>query len=264
LKIAVSAVGQDLKSRVGDRLGTSPYLIIIDMETMAFEAIPNPGARGVHSVGMQTVAVAIDRKVTSVLTGYCSPIAWNYLAANRIEVLTGLEGTVEEVIRQYVETHDSHLRTRAKAWARDDEMSKDRFIHALRNSATQFFNIAPILVGIVLLIGLFQIFVSEELVSSIFTGHWASDILFGACLGSVVAGNPINSYIIGGELLGYGVGLFAVTAFIVAWVNVGLIQLPAESAALGWRFALARNSIAFIVSIIIALFTVSILFSFTG
>ena len=264
MKIAVSAGGQDLKSRVGDRLGTSPYLIIIDTETMAFEAIPNPGARGLHSAGIQAVAVAIDRKVTSVLTGYCSPIAWNYLTANRIEVLTGLEGTVEEVIRRYGETYDDHLRTRAKAWARHDRISKDRFIHALRNSANQFFNIAPILLGIVLLIGLFQIFVSEELVSWIFTGHWASDTLFGACLGSVVAGNPINSYIIGGELLGYGIGLFAVTALIVAWVNVGLIQLPAESAALGWRFALVRNSIAFIVSIIIALFTVGVLFSFTG
>jgi predicted Fe-Mo cluster-binding NifX family protein len=264
LKIAVSADGRDLNSRVGDRLGTSPYLIIIDMGTMVFEAIPNPGARGPHSAGMQVVAVAIDRKVTSLLTGYCSPIAWNYLAANRINVLTGLKGTVGEVIRRYGETHDDHLRTEAKTWARNDGTSKDRFILALRNSANQFFNMAPILVGVVLLIGIFQIFVSEELVSSIFTGHWASDTLLGACLGSVIAGNPINSYIIGGELRGYGVDLFAVTALIVAWVNVGFLQLPAESAALGWRFALVRNSIAFVVSIIIALFTVGILFSFTG
>ena len=157
------------------------------------------------------------------------------------------------------EAHEQHRRVNEACYSKMRAL-----LQALRNSANQFSTIAPVLVGIVLPIGLFQIFISEELVSPVFTGHWASDTLFGACLGGFVAGNPINSYIIGGELLGYGVGLFAVTALIVAWVNVGLIQLPAESAALGWRFALARNSTAFIVSIIIALFTVGILFSFTG
>ena len=100
---------------------------------------------------------------------------------------------------------------------------------------------------------------SKELISSIFSGNTALDSLWGACLGSILAGNPINSYIIGGELLEYGVSLFAVTALIIAWVTVGLVQLPAEIAALGRRFALTRNAISFILSIAIAIITVVVL-----
>jgi len=40
---------------------------------------------------------------------------------------------------------------------------------------------------------------------------------------------------------------------------VGLVQLPAETAALGRRFALLRNGLSFVLSIPIALFTVMIL-----
>jgi hypothetical protein len=80
----------------------------------------------------------------------------------------------------------------------------------------------------------------------------------------ISSGNPINSYIIGGELLEYGVGLCAVTALIIAWVTVGLAQLPAEISALGSRFALVRNAISFVLSIAIAFATVGILNFITG
>ena len=82
------------------------------------------------------------------------------------------------------------------------------------------------------------------------------DILCGAGFGSILAGNPINSYVIGGELLEHGVSLFAVTAFIIAWVTVGLVQLPAEMSALGKKFALIRNVLSFVLSIAISIFTV--------
>ena len=122
----------------------------------------------------------------------------------------------------------------------------------------------PILAGIVLLLGLVNTFLFNKIASSFFTTNWALDSLLGACLGSFFAGNPINSYIIGGELLEYGVSMFAVTALIISWVNVGLIQLPAEITALGWRFALVRNTASFILSIIIAIFTVTVLVLFSG
>lgn len=60
-------------------------------------------------------------------------------------------------------------------------------------------------------------------------------------------------------MLNQGVGLIAVTAFIVSWVTVGIIQLPAESVILGKKFAILRNISAFILSIIVAILTVLIL-----
>ena len=67
------------------------------------------------------------------------------------------------------------------------------------------------------------------------------------------------SYIFAGELLKQGISLIAVTAFIVSWVTVGIVQIPAESAILGKRFTLIRNLTAFIFAIIVAILTVLIL-----
>ena len=139
------------------------------------------------------------------------------------------------------------------------KIDKVALARALRSSANQFATLLPIIAGVVLLIGLFNAFVSQNFLASIFSGNPALDTLWGACFGSILAGNPINSYIIGGELLKLGVSLFAVTAIIITWVTVGLVQLPAEIAALGKRFALLRNGLCFILAIPIAILTVVIL-----
>ncbi len=44
----------------------------------------------------------------------------------------------------------------------------------------------------------------------------------------------------------------AVTALIVSWVTVGSIQLPAEIQTFGARFALIRNGLAFIFTLIVS------------
>ncbi len=72
----------------------------------------------------------------------------------------------------------------------------------------------------------------------------------------MAAGNPLTSYIIGGELQKNGIILAAVIAFILSWVTVGTVQLPAESLMLGKRFALVRNGISFVMAILVALLTV--------
>jgi len=141
---------------------------------------------------------------------------------------------------------------------KESGMNRTTLVRAAATSARQFANLLPVLVGVVLLIGLFNAFVSEKVLASIFSDNVALDTLLGACFGSILAGNPINSYVIGGELLKYGVSLFAVTAFIVTWVTVGLIQMPAEIAALGRRFALTRNALALALSIPLAILTVVI------
>jgi hypothetical protein len=90
-----------------------------------------------------------------------------------------------------------------------------------------------------------------------------TDTLWGASFGSILAGNPINSYVIGKGLLDAGVGLASVTAFIFTWVSVGLLQLPVEIKALGSRFALVRTAVAFALAIPIGLCTACLLSVFT-
>jgi uncharacterized membrane protein YraQ (UPF0718 family) len=114
----------------------------------------------------------------------------------------------------------------------------------------------PVLLAVILLLGIFRTFVSEKMIASVFTGDLIKDTLLGSIIGSISAGNPINSYVIGGELLKNNVSLFAVTAFIAAWVTVGIVQLPAEAMILGKRFAISRNILSFILSILVSIATV--------
>ncbi len=122
-----------------------------------------------------------------------------------------------------------------------------------------FASILPIMLGIIFLIGLVKEFITFKSIATLFGNNLITDVLFGSVAGSILAGNALNSYVIGGELLDSGVSLFAITAFLVSWVTVGIVQLPAESAILGKKFALWRNVISFILTLIVAVFVVIIM-----
>jgi uncharacterized membrane protein YraQ (UPF0718 family) len=141
----------------------------------------------------------------------------------------------------------------------NDEKKQKNLIISFSKSIRNFGTTLPVLIGVILLLGLFRVNVSPQIISSIFRGDFFGDVLKGSVFGSISAGNPLTSYIIGAELLKEGVSLFAVTAFLVAWVTVGIVQLPAEAVILGKQFALRRNFISFILAILVSLTTVTVL-----
>lgn len=127
---------------------------------------------------------------------------------------------------------------------------------SIRQAAINFSKSIPIILGVILLLGLFKSFISQEQLAAVFSGNPWCDTLVGSFLGSVSAGQVINSYIIGGELLDKGVSLFAVTAFLLAWVTVGIIQIPAEIAFLGNKFAIIRNLSGIFLAMLVAILVV--------
>lgn len=139
---------------------------------------------------------------------------------------------------------------------RDGQKPEKSFTGTLKQSIASFLYLVPMLFGIMLFIGLIKVFITSGMIKSFFTGYGLPDALIGSVFGSISAGNPITSYIISGELLKSGVSLFAVTAFILAWVTVGIVQFPAESEILGKKFAIQRNILSFLLSIAVAAATV--------
>jgi uncharacterized membrane protein YraQ (UPF0718 family) len=133
------------------------------------------------------------------------------------------------------------------------------FKKAIKSSVKSLYNSLPVIVGVVLLISIVNVLIPKSFYLKIFNKSNLLDLFIGSSLGSIFAGNPITSYMLGGELLKEGIGLLAVTSFIVAWVTVGLVQLPAEIIMLGKKFAILRNVISFIFSILVATVTVSII-----
>ncbi len=119
-----------------------------------------------------------------------------------------------------------------------------------------FTSMMPMILSIVGLMGLFQAMVSRELLASLFTGDPVKDTLIGAVAGGIAVGQALVSYILGGELLEQGISIYAVTAFILAWVTLGIVQLPLEAEVLGLRFTIYRNILAFVSTILVSIGTV--------
>jgi len=117
----------------------------------------------------------------------------------------------------------------------------------------------PMILGTILFISLISVLIPKSFYATVFSKNIFSDSIMGSFYGSISAGNPITSYILGGEMLKQGISILAVTAFLVARVSVGLIQLPAESAILGKKFALLRNISKFVLAMIVAIITILIL-----
>ena len=130
---------------------------------------------------------------------------------------------------------------------------------SLIKTSRALWKVFPMIIGTILLVSLVNTLIPKSFYTIIFQKNIILDSLIGSVIGSISLGNPIISYIFGGEFLSQGISLIAVTAFLVAWVTVGVIQLPAEATILGKKFAFLRNITSFIFSIIVAIVTVLIL-----
>ncbi len=112
--------------------------------------------------------------------------------------------------------------------------------------------------GIILLLGLVKEFLTFEKIATLFTNNTFIDTGLGSFLGSIFAGNSMNSYIIARELELAGISLYAITAFLVSWVTVGLLQAPLEGQMFGISFAVKRNLLSALLAIVVSLITVSL------
>ena len=138
-------------------------------------------------------------------------------------------------------------------------MHKPSMYQSILKTTKTFMLVMPMLLGVILLTGLFEVMVSEEMLHSIFNGNPIHDTLLGVFAGGISVGQPVTSYIIGGELLQGGVSMYAVTAFIISWVTLGVVQLPLEVQFFGGRFTLQRNLLSFVFAIAVSVMSVQAL-----
>jgi len=133
----------------------------------------------------------------------------------------------------------------------------ERITHAAKQAVGLLIFIAPMLLAVIGLVGLFEAFVTPQMLKSIFTGSVLHDTLIGTAAGGISVGQPFLSYIIGGELLDDGISPYAVAAFVLSFVTLGVVQLPFEAQLFGLRFTIVRNLLALAAAILISAATVA-------
>lgn len=101
MKLAVSSTGNSLDAQLDPRFGRCSYLLIVDSETLQFEAIVNPASDSGGGAGIQTAQLIVDKGVKAVLTGNVGPNAFRALSAAGIEIVTGAVGSVKEAVEKF-------------------------------------------------------------------------------------------------------------------------------------------------------------------
>lgn len=101
MKIGVSATGGSMDAMVEPRFGRCPFFLIVDSETMRFEAFTNPATTLGGGAGPRTVQEFEQRGVEVILTGNVGPNAQQALEQSGMEVITGVSGKVRNAVEDY-------------------------------------------------------------------------------------------------------------------------------------------------------------------
>ena len=101
MKAAITASGPTLDASMDPRFGRCAYFLIVDTDTMEFEAVENPHVALGGGAGIQSAQLMADKGVKFVLTGNCGPNAHETLSAAGIGVVLGSSGTVRDAIERF-------------------------------------------------------------------------------------------------------------------------------------------------------------------
>ena len=100
MKLCVTSSGPSLDDGMDSRFGRCRYFIIVDADTLRFEAIQNPAISAGGGAGIKAAQFVADKGVETVLTGNVGPNAYDALTAAGIKIVVGL---MEITVRQAVE-----------------------------------------------------------------------------------------------------------------------------------------------------------------
>jgi len=136
------------------------------------------------------------------------------------------------------------------AFVKDRAKTKRGLVIAFKS----FVRILPLVIATVILIGLILGFVSKDQISKV-VGEQAGfeGVLVIAFLGAILHIPSIISFPLAASLLKGGASVESVAVFITTLTMIGFVTLPVEIRELGRKFAVLRNSLSFIVAILIGL-----------
>ena len=103
MRIAVSAFGPNLMSRLSPRFGGCSYFLVIDPSTKNLEVYENKHDDPAGNSDAQAARFLASKKVDAVITGRCRPDTFKILADAGIRVFLKQSGIVKEVLEKYAQ-----------------------------------------------------------------------------------------------------------------------------------------------------------------
>jgi len=98
MKVAVAATGKTPYFHVDNRFGRCSFFIVVNLESMGFDAIENPGLKERDTAGIEASRVLISRDVDAVVVRNIGHNALVTLDGAGIKVYVGVAGTILNAI----------------------------------------------------------------------------------------------------------------------------------------------------------------------
>jgi uncharacterized membrane protein YraQ (UPF0718 family) len=119
-------------------------------------------------------------------------------------------------------------------------------IQGLQVSWIMFVQIIPLLIFALIIAGMSQVLIPQELVSKwIGVESGLRGILIGSFLGGLAPGGPMTSLPIAAGLLRTGASMGTMVAFLTGWSLLAFTRMPLEIGIMGWQFTLIRFACVF-------------------
>ena len=86
MKIVITSSVENLDGDMDPRFGRCAYFVVVDTETLDFEAIPNPAVSTPGGAGIQAAQFIAEQEVDAVVSGNYGPNAYGVLSEAKIDL----------------------------------------------------------------------------------------------------------------------------------------------------------------------------------
>ncbi len=134
-------------------------------------------------------------------------------------------------------------------------MDKKKTLKGLKIALQRFLGISLSLLTMIITLSIILYLFPQNIVSKYFNDkNIYISSLIAALIGSISLMPGYIAFPLGGILRGNGVSYMVISAFTTTLMMVGVLTFPLEKAYLGFKAALIRNILSFLIALIVAVF----------
>lgn len=102
MKVVITVQQDNESCAVDMRFGRASFFCLVDTEKGSMEFIGNKqNLNSAQGAGIQAALNVVGTGAEAVLTGHCGPKAFNVLTKSNISVYTGVEGVLQDVLKNF-------------------------------------------------------------------------------------------------------------------------------------------------------------------
>ncbi|HDS03541.1 MAG TPA: dinitrogenase iron-molybdenum cofactor biosynthesis protein [Firmicutes bacterium] len=102
MKIVLTAREKSIDTEMDPRFGRAPFFVVFDTEWGSYSFLDNEqNLNATQGAGVQAAQNVVKAGADVLITGSCGPKAFQVLQASNVDVVTGDQGLIKEVVERF-------------------------------------------------------------------------------------------------------------------------------------------------------------------